>query len=144
MQRVVLALGALALSAHVALAQGQTHKIAFQVDQNDPQVMNLTLNNVQNAIEAFAGMGDKVDIEVVAYGPGLNMFIKGKSPVAERIGAMSLEHPDVVFSACGNTLAKMEQATGHKIPLLSEAHVVPGGVVRLTELQEQGYAYIRP
>ncbi|HHS89089.1 MAG TPA: hypothetical protein ENJ26_01825, partial [Rhodobacteraceae bacterium] len=85
-----------------------------------------------------------VVIELVAYGPGLNMFIPGKSPVEDRIETLSLELENLSFSACGNTHRKMSAKAGQDIPLMSEASVVPSGVVRLIELQENGFAYVRP
>jgi intracellular sulfur oxidation DsrE/DsrF family protein len=127
-----------------ALAEGQTHHIAIHVNENDPQVMNIALNNSQNVANYYASKGDEVVIEMVAYGPGLNMFIPGKSPVEDRISAMSLELENLSFSACGNTLAAMQKKAGHDIVLMSEATVTPSGVVRLIELQEQGYAYVKP
>lgn len=57
---------------------------------------------------------------------------------------MSLGLDNVSFSACNNTLTAMAMRTGNDVPLMDEASVVPSGVVRLIELQEQGYAYIRP
>jgi hypothetical protein len=50
----------------------------------------------------------------------------------------------VAFSACGNTKKGMEKAEGHAIDIIPEATIVPAGIVRLTELQEQGWSYIRP
>jgi hypothetical protein len=38
----------------------------------------------------------------------------------------------------------MEKTEGHPIVIVPEARVVPAGVVRLVELQEQGYVYIKP
>ncbi|MDK3017533.1 DsrE family protein [Pseudodonghicola flavimaris] len=127
-----------------AMAGGQTHHIAVHVNQNDPQVMNMALNNVANLAKYYEEQGDDLVVEVVAYGPGVNMLVPGKSPVAERIATMSLEIGHVSFSACGNTIRAMSQKAGHDIALLDEAHLVPSGVVRLVELQQQGYAYIRP
>ncbi|TDE37994.1 DsrE family protein [Antarcticimicrobium sediminis] len=138
-----LALG-LTTFTGAALAEGQTHHIAFHIDQNDPKLMNITLNNVANVTSYYHEHGDTAVIEVVAYGPGLNMFVVGKSPVADRISAMHLEVEDLTFSACGNTLRNMSAKLGKEIELLDETGVVPSGVVRLVELQEQGYAYIRP
>ena len=66
------------------------------------------------------------------------------SPVKERIEAMSLADPNLKFSACGNTQARMEKKAGRAIVLLSEARKVPSGVIRLIELQEKGFSYIRP
>ncbi len=127
-----------------ALAEGDTHRVAVHVDQNDKAVMNMALNNVENITKFYEAKGDKVVIEVVAYGPGLNMFIPGKSPVADRIETMSLALPDLTFSACGNTHRKMSAKAGKDIAIMSEAAMVPSGVVRLIELQEDGYAYVRP
>ncbi|MCC2110691.1 MAG: DsrE family protein, partial [Hyphomicrobiales bacterium] len=83
-------------------------------------------------------------IEIVAYGPGLNMLRADASPVKDRISVMSLENPDLTFAACGNTHRKMSEKAGKDIELVSEAKMVPSGVVRLIELQEAGYAYLRP
>ena len=135
--------GVLAVSLPAA-AEGKTHHIAIHVDQNDPKVMNMALNNVQNIRKYYESVGDEVVIEVVAYGPGLVMFIPGKSPVEDRIKTLSLELDNLSFSACGNTRRKMGEKLGHEVPIMEEASVVPSGVVRLVELQEEGYAYIRP
>ena len=141
---------ALMLAAPVFAADGKTdgktHRIAIQVDQNDPALMNLVLNNVSNLMEYYHSKGEQAQIEVVAYGPGLNMFRDDKSPVKDRIKSIkSGAFPsNVAFSACGNTKKGMEKAEGHEVPIIPEATIVPAGVVRLTELQEQGWSYIRP
>jgi len=136
----------LGLASRVQAADAKAHRIAFHVDQNDPAVMNLALNNVSNLMEYYHSKGEQVDIDVVAYGPGLNMFREDKSPVKDRIARMKNDSfpSKVAFSACGNTKRGMEKAEGHPIPIIPQATVVPAGVVRLTELQEQGWAYIRP
>jgi intracellular sulfur oxidation DsrE/DsrF family protein len=121
-----------------------THKLAIQVDQNDKAVMDLALNNAKNVLDYYSTQGETVDIEIVTYGPGLHMLRADTSPVKERIGPLSLENPNVKFIACGNTQANQSKAEGKPVPLLTEAKVVPSGVVRLMELQKQGYAYIRP
>ena len=127
-----------------AFAEGKTHKVAIHVDQNDKKVMNMALNNVQNVSKYYKSKGDKVIVEVVAYGPGLHMFRADTSPVKDRIETMSLAMPEVTFSACGNTHRKMSKKAGKDVVLLSESKKVPSGVVRLIELQENGYAYVRP
>ncbi|MBF9033091.1 hypothetical protein HKCCE2091_02475 [Rhodobacterales bacterium HKCCE2091] len=141
--RTTAAAALLALVTAPAWAEGETHYLAVHVDENDPQVMNMALNNVANVRSYYAEQGDEVLIEVVAYGPGLFMFLQD-SPVRPRIEEMSLGAPEVRFAACGNTLRNMSERAGHEIEILPEAEVVPSGVVRLIELQEQGYAYVRP
>ena len=143
MKRLITA-AAFAFAAAPALAEGETHYLAIHVDENDAQVMNMALNNAANVASYYEAQGDEVVIELVAYGPGLAMFIDGKSPVADRVSAMSLELPQLSFAACENTLRGMEKKSGETISLMPEAKVVPSGVVRLMELQEDGYAYVRP
>lgn len=139
--------GAAFLSTSAQAAEkGKEHRIAIQIDQNDPALMNLVLNNVSNLTEYYNGKGEQVKIEVVAYGPGLNMLREDKSPVKDRIKHIKQGSfpSEVAFSACGNTKKNMEKAEGHPIPIIPEASIVPAGVVRLSELQEQGWSYIRP
>ena len=121
-----------------------THKIAIQVSENDKGTMNVALNNAENIIEYYKGKGETVAIEIVTYGPGLHMFRADTSPVKDRIPPMALENPNIKFIACGNTQGKQSKAEGKPVTLISEAKVLPSGVVRLMELQKQGYAYIRP
>lgn len=133
-----------AILATGAIAEGVTHRVAVHVNQNDPQVMNMALNNVANLTSYYNEQGDTVIVEVVAYGPGLKMFVADSSPVKDRISTMSLEMDNLSFAACGNTLRNMSKKAGKDITLMDEATVVPSGVVRLIELQENDYAYIRP
>ena len=140
----ILAVLAFIVLPFSAFAEGVTHHVAFHVDENDPAVMNMTLNNAQNVQNYYASQGDSVVIEIVAYGPGLIMFVAANSPVVDRLAMMSLEMPNLTLSACGNTHAAMQQKSGTAVPLISEAVVVPSGVVQLISLQEQGFAYIRP
>ncbi|MCF6274069.1 MAG: DsrE family protein, partial [Rhodobacteraceae bacterium] len=102
------------------------------------------LNNVQNVTNYFESIGDTVEIQVVAYGPGLHMLRADTSPVADRIAVMSLEIETLTFAACGNTMKKMEAASGAPIELLTEAEVVTSGVVQIVLLQEAGWSYVRP
>ena len=127
-------------------ADSKSHRVAIQVDQNDPQVMNLALNNATNVIEYYRAKNEDVDVDIVTYGPGLHMLRADTSPVQDRIKHLKeLAFPGKIqFSACNNTKQGMEKAEGHAISVLSDATIVPSGVVRLMELQEQGWSYVRP
>ena len=127
-----------------AAAQSQLHRLAVQVNVNDPAVMNLALNNVSNAARHYSALGQKVEIEVVTFGPGLHMLRDDTSPVKARIRSMSESMPSLTFSACGNTRENMTKVEDKEVPLVSQAKVTESGVVRLMELQEQGWTYLRP
>ena len=139
MKKTVIAFG---LSLLAGVASAAEYKLAIQVSDNDPQKMNIALNNAQNVQKHYVAQGDSVQVEIVAYGPGLQMYTM-KSPVKDRIDALSLDE-NYTFAACGNTLAKMEKKAGKKVALLDGTTMTSSGVVRLMELQAQGYAYVRP
>ena len=132
------------LQAPVTLAAEKSHKLAIHVDENDAQRMNLALNNAKNVTKYYRAKGEEVEIEVVAYGPGLHMLRADTSPVKARIVTFAATYENVSFRSCGNTLNAMTRKEGKKPPLLDIAEGVPSGVVHLMQRQEEGWSYIRP
>jgi intracellular sulfur oxidation DsrE/DsrF family protein len=133
-----------AAEAEPAAAGKKAHRLALHVDQNDPEVMKLALNNARNAHDLYQQRGETVAIEIVAYSQGLHMLRDDTSPVKEEIRALRKLDPSLALGACNNTKMGMEKKEGKPVKLISEATIVPAGIVRLVELQEQGYAYIKP
>ena len=138
---LVIATGASAMAANVKI-----HRVSIQVDQNDPAVMNLALNNATNVLEYYRAKNEDVEIDIVTYGPGLHMLRADTSPVQDRLKRLKeMAFPGKVqFSACNNTKQGMEKTEGKAISVVSDATIVPSGVVRIMELQEQGWSYVRP
>jgi uncharacterized protein len=122
----------------------KVHRLILQVNTNEPAVMNLALNNAANAAQHYKSIGEKFQIEIVTFGPGLNMLRDDTSPVKERIKSLAETSRSISFAACDNTRANMSRAEQKEIPLISQAVVVSSGVVRVMELQEQGWSYVRP
>lgn len=129
----------LSLFSSNVLAEGAKHKLVIQVSTADPLTQKIALNNAVN-VQKLYGI-DNVDVEIVAYGPGLSLLTK-KSGQAQRVESLAMQ--DITFSACGNTMKKVEKKSGKAPVLLSGVRVVPAGVARLIEAQEDGYSYIRP
>lgn len=134
--RFIRFLAALALGLTLGVSAWAQSKVVFQVSDNDVAKWNLTLNNVRN-VQADLG-ADKVDVEVVVYGPGIGM-LKMDSPVAQRVAEALGKKVKVV--ACENTM-KGQKLT--RADMLADIGYVPAGVVELMQKQSQGYAYIRP
>ena len=134
---------AVALEKHAAPAQalkravaGKPHDLILQVNVNDPAMMNLALNNATNVAQYYK--------DLVTFGPGLHMLRDDTSPVKARIKTIAEGNPAISFKACGNTQENMQKAENKDIALIPEATVVRSGVVRVMELQEQGWTYVRP
>ena len=111
-------------------------KVIFQVSDADPKKWNLALNNAKN-VQTDLGK-ENVEIEIVAYGPGIGM-LKLESEVGNRITEAAGSGVKVV--ACENTM-KGQKLT--KDDMLANIGYVKAGVVELMQKQQQGYAYIRP
>ncbi|MBR1280051.1 DsrE family protein [Bradyrhizobium sp. AUGA SZCCT0283] len=133
-------LAAMARAAPESIA----HHLILQVNTNDPAAMNLALNNATNVAQYYKDLGEKVKVEVVTFGPGLHMLRDDTSPVKARIEEMMLSTPEVSFKACGNTQERMRKAENKDIAIVPQAEVVKSGVVRVMELQEKGWSYVKP
>ncbi len=125
-------------------ADRKAHRLILQVNTNDPAVMNLVLNNAANAEQHYKSLGEKIQIEIVTFGPGLHMLRDDTSPVKERIKSLAETARSISFAACDNTKANMSRVEQKDVPLIAQATAVPSGVVRIMELQQQGWSYIRP
>lgn len=153
---VALFIAALLIVAPSATAQGKkqttklpavdkkSHNLVLQVNTNDPAMMNLALNNATNVAQYYKDLRENVTIEIVTFGPGLHMLRNDTSPVKARITAIAASTPAISFKACGNTQENMSKAENKEITLVSEANVVKSGVVRVMELQERGWSYVKP
>ena len=90
-------------------------------------MMNLALNNATNVEQYYKDQGEKVEIEVVTFGPGLHMLRDDTSPVKDRIKAIAEKSRSISFKACGNTQDNMHKAENKDIPLVAQATLVKSG-----------------
>jgi len=131
-----LAVACAQVPAQQASAAVGKSRVVIQVSDNDPARWNLALNNARNVQSALGP--SNVEIEIVAYGPGIGMLQAG-SAVGARIDEATLGGMHV--SACENTMH------GHK---LTHADMLPGigyvgsGVVEIMRRQQEGWTYLRP
>lgn len=115
---------------------GERARVVMQVSDNDPARWSMALANAKNLKADFAA--DGVDIEIVAFGPGVRA-LEATSELAERIAGTVAS--GIKVTACENTLRafKLERAD-----MNDKIGYVPAGVGQITRLQMQGWAYLRP
>ena len=124
------------VASRPAAVAGAKHKVIFQISDNDPRIWNLALNNVRNVQEDLGK--DNVEIELVAYGPGLPM-LKLESEVAGRVSDALAQ--GVKILACENTMTNTRTTRADMLPNIG---YVKAGVTTLMARQREGWAYIRP
>ncbi len=123
------------------LSYAADRKMVIQVNSKDPVTQKMALNSAKN-LKKMLGK-DAVDVEVVVYGPGLSL-IKANSFSAEKITGLMADY-DIKVSVCNGALkAYAKRHGGHELEIIKGVSRVPTGALRILELQEQGYAYLRP
>jgi len=128
------------LAAFTLTAQAaEKLKVVYHVADADK--VNFALNNMRNHIKGVGGP-DNVELVLVVHGPGLKRFHDIEANDKLRKMVSSLQDEGVQFNACGNTMRAQGVQTDELIP--GFIRVDQGGVVRIAELQADGYLYIRP
>lgn len=139
-QSAALAASATVLVASNAKGASATaqkhHKVVIQVSDNDPAKWNLALNNAKNLQEDVGAAN--VDVEIVAYGPGIGM-LKFDAPVSDRIG--DAVKANIKVFACQNTMHNQKLT---KEDMNSAVGYVPSGAAEIVIRQGEGWAYLRP
>ena len=135
MKRILIAV-LLSLFAASGFSQQGKQKVIFQVSDADPAKWNLALNNARNVQQDLGK--DNVQIEIVAYGPGLGM-LKAESKVADRL-AQALDG-NIGLLACENTMTNTKV---NRAEMYGGIAYVKAGVTHLMKRQQEGWAYIRP
>ena len=142
-------MGALLLAATTVLAQAQQpplqdkpfaeHKIALQLSDNDAKKEALVISVAYNLLKAYDP--DKIAIEVVAFGPGIDLL---RTENSNRKLVESLIAQGVRFDVCLNTVDTVERETGKRPEIIPDATPVQVGVGQVLHLTENGYTLVRP
>jgi uncharacterized protein len=139
---VALALVGVTATGASHLGDGKKHRIVYQLDDPGVDKAHFVLNNIQNHVKGVGGWKNIEALELVVFGPALRHFVTKDIDPDVRQALAALQAQGLVFGACGNTMkglnVTLEQLAAGARPLPQ------GGVVRVMELQEQGFAYLRP
>jgi uncharacterized protein len=140
--RAVAAFGAaFAASRADAANESPAQKLKVVYHLSDLEKVSFVLGNIQNHLDGVGGP-DHVTIALVVHGPALRAFrtTDGNPGLTKHVGRLS--KAGVGFAACGNTMRSLKITLHDLLPGFIAAD--KGGVVRIAELQSQGYVYLRP
>jgi hypothetical protein len=129
----------LPVSASAGTPSEGVQKVVYHL--SEPTRVNFVLGNIKNHI-AGKGGPDKVKIALVVHGPALEAFVSSKANPDIRNQVKKRTDDGVTFIACGNTMKAQKLAADDMLSGFQVAE--EGGVVRIADLQQQGYLYIRP
>ena len=135
----VLAATAL-LGGCAGMELGKTkERVVLQVSDGDPKVWNLAFNVVENLRANYAKSKVDAEIEVVAFGPGIQM-LKDDAVVANRVRA-AMKNGDAKMVACENSMSRFKLTRN---VMLDNVSYVDAGVIHIIDRQRQGWAVVRP
>jgi intracellular sulfur oxidation DsrE/DsrF family protein len=118
------------------------HRILYQLDEEGVDRARFVLRNIRNHVDGVGGWDHIEALELVVFGPALRVFVAKDMDREMKQALAELQSQGLRFGACGNTMRGMNVSLDQLAP--GAIPLPQGGVVRLMELQEQGYTYIRP
>lgn len=124
--------------AQMPMTRDPGHRVVFHLNSADEQIQKGLLNNITNLYEALGQ--DVLRVEVVAHGSGLSLLSKKGSRFAGEVARLKQQY-GVQFTACSNTMKAQGLAREH---LLDQVDRTVPAIVRLMELREEGWSYIKP
>lgn len=131
----VLALSGPTLAAKKKAPPEKPNQVVLQVSDADPAIWNQALNVARNIQNAYGK--DKVKVEIVAFGNGIDM-VKFDATVATRVTEAT--GAGVAVIACENTM-KARKLSNEDIN--ASVARVPAGVIEIVTRQREGWSYIK-
>lgn len=130
--------GATTARAATALAPDKS-KVVYHLNEQDR--VHFVLGNIENHFEGMGGP-DNVTIALVVHGPALKAFHAASANPDVRGRFAALVKSGLSPAACANTMKSQNVTAAELLP--GFVRLERGGVVRIAELQSQGYVYLRP
>jgi intracellular sulfur oxidation DsrE/DsrF family protein len=137
-RRILAAVVALGLLGGFGSVAADSPKVVLQITDDSVAKQVLVLNVADNLREHY---GADLVLEIVAFGPGLNLMLSGNANSAR---LQSLAKKGIALSACRNTAHKMSKMLGEDVVLQDGVKYTEGGAARIVELVRQGYILVRP
>lgn len=135
MKKNILLLCLLFLINHSSNAQSPDYRVVFDITSKDSTNQQAVVREV-NLIKAA---NPDAKLEVVVYGQGLSLVLKGKSPYEASVQDL-LKDKNVSFKVCAMT---MKRNNTDKSQLIPGVDVVPDGIYEIISKQKEGWGYIK-
>ena len=121
----------------------KTWHVMLHVSNNDPRRFNILLNETEYLLKTHRKNHQPIEIELLANGKGINLLKNKDTLVTAKLSQLTKEYPNLILSACGQTLARLEKDTGEKVTLLPGTNVVRSALYQVTKRQKEGWSYFR-
>lgn len=124
-------------------ADDGTWRVLLHVTTADPYRLKTVLDEAEGLLEGRLPHGNRVEVEILANGRGLDLLRTRTSPYAERIQALQARYDNVAFRACQRAINRVQREQNITVKLLPAAKTVPTAVGEVIQRQRQGWAYVQ-
>ena len=126
----------------VAAAPVRSDRLLLHVSSRDPDDLHSTMQTAASMLEGAAQQGRPIAVEIIANGAGLDLLRADRSPLADRVIALSEKHPNLKLIACNLTMDRLRRR-GETVALLPGVRVVPSALDEIVDRLNSGWLYIR-
>jgi hypothetical protein len=120
----------------------QEGKVLVHVSSSGREALSAALDEVEDLLRDAAARGRNLELEIVANGPGLDLFRASDAQLAGRLADLRRAHPRVSFVACGQTIDR-RRATGQAVELIEGTQVATSALNEVVERLRAGWIYVR-
>lgn len=121
----------------------RTWRVLLHVASNDQFRLNALLEETENILKQYENKKQKVSIQILVNGKGLNLLRSKNSPYGKRIASLKKRYKNITFVACARALNRLKQEKGIDLKLVPEAQVVPSALREVLQRQKEGWTYIK-
>lgn len=120
-----------------------TNRVLVHVTNNDPKRLLQALQDIEGLMHYYQDNRQLARVEVVANGPGLDLLRSDTSPFSEQIARLQKQYGNLKFAACQNTIDRVHEEQGIKVPLLPGVIVIDSGMAEIMRRQTEGWTYLQ-
>lgn len=117
-------------------------RVLVHVSSGGHGALTGVLDEVDDLLREAGAAGRRLEVEIVANGPGLDLLLASDDALARRVASLRKAHPGLGLVACGQTLAR-RRAQGGPTGLVDGAAVAPSALHRVIERLRAGWIYVR-
>lgn len=115
-----------------------TQRVVLHLDSGDPEHLSASLDVAERLVRS-RGQGQ---VELVVNSLGLDLLRQDRSPERARIERLAASYPNLVFVACGQTVARLLRE-GQEVVLLPEARMASSAINEIMSRMRQGWVYVK-
>ena len=130
------------IRSNSAVSNNEPWQVMLHVSHDETRRFDVLLKEAEYLLEQYKKKGQPLQVEILANGKGINLLKNRASLQAAKLHELKAKYSNLMVSACGQTLQRIKEETGHTVSLISETEVVRSAIHQVSKRQKQGWTYI--